>query len=1080
MFDINHEGDGMGQNLFEVKGVEDLPTPLAEAAVRLRRNCEEDQILAMLFNMRDVVECSLRLLAASGLAELFASAGNDVENLRNISAPHLSRILGKTPSLGDWVSTVRELAQSDKLPLLNGALRNIVNRNAWNLLFEGGNNFVTFRNETIGHGAYMSEAAIAEKVRPHLDPLNRFVEDARNALWSHAEIFAAGTTWKGSSPNQESVSRTNELWRPAYLKIDQATLSLDPLVRVHADQEQGRWDLLLFNYMKCKGKPESALASFLDYICGRPQIEKPFYPVAERYFRFDSIQYRKDSVPIERGERETFVTENNIPIPYLAKELATLANKAFSRDHAGAYLRLIGPAGAGKSYFLRKLKDFAPSTEDPQYIRESLLHAHCIRFYHSIAAHGDSPELFWHNLTQQAKRHMLCVTDGESKRSITDEQVVADCRDLGSWVRELFRLNQPRFSRNYLFIAIDGLDEIPEKTDRDRRLTSWLTVLPPRACVLLVSREQLRRSVQRDILHLEQREHKGKRGVDVIELNPTSSDNLEIQRWYLQQKFEVLTEKQVNDILCASGGVFLYTRYFAHVLEGKIVEAGVPLPSKEELFNFLLDDLRKRAGEEVYNSLHRRLLAALLAAREPQTASSLAEYWRLPMDRLESALKDLEFLLAIGRNDVEENVYSICHLLLKDALMTSPAMKDAIRVAHLDYVLPVCERQWLGDDAAIDPDCAYALLHVPYHLREAGRSEKADAWLADSAYRAALVKAARAFVKCTRFAKAEEFWRAALSLPVQSGDSVAEDLALDTTIEYAEHLNLLSRGKEAARHANKAAGVAAQRGDRIREGLALSAAGFAEGLQDHYRKAHSYLSSAKTALMNSPDVHHRSVVLVDLRIAEILYYQNKIQASLDICDALLAAGGFEEDPDLPVRIEHLRIRLYTELKEWALARTSCGAALEQARQLGLEECVTDICNFGSTAYLELGLVDEAKEMAKEALNNYMRYNDSLGCSEACWGIGDIYFKNNQMDQALHWYKEELRYSDDVAVVPSVYPYLHLAEVYIRTGQLEDAREMFSKAKNIADQSEYKDDCKELNETAKKLDAALQKGLQSES
>lgn len=367
-----------------------VPTPMALTLQRLRDAALRDHCLEVLWFLRDAVECALRLHVAVGVADLLAHTPRDVVSLRAFVEKYFSPLMGKPPSLGDWVNVMRSILHApiddSMCPALRRVRRSAMGRSSpWHRLFEGSSNFVSFRNRTLGHGAYTPEREFVDDLLMFQQPFVDFASAAASDLWSDAVICAPGVVWRGPTV-EDAGDRSQTGWFSVQLQIDgQHALPLDPLVRAHRRAPNANADLVVYDRLRSTGWSSTRLkASFVDYLMGRHREDSAFAQLIVEFASFISFAEPGTIATDVRVQPDEATAELQRfqPVLYLEKQLATWAQHALSGQR-GSYAMLIGDAGTGKTWFARSIQLWRQSGLG--YTRNSILHSRrCLKIYYLL------------------------------------------------------------------------------------------------------------------------------------------------------------------------------------------------------------------------------------------------------------------------------------------------------------------------------------------------------------------------------------------------------------------------------------------------------------------------------------------------------------------------------------------------------------------------------------------------------------------------------------------------------------------------------------------------------------------------
>lgn len=692
-----------------------LPRVWSTCLERLNQEINEESWLSALWFLRDSIECGVRLLVCIGLAERLKTSKNSSDKTAALHA--LQQLLGGLPTLGTWVQILRLLAESNNAdPVTSGlsALSSASKYNrCWNDLFEGGDNFVAYRNRTLGHGAFTRFEDIQPQVLRFRNSVFGFAENSCELIWQHGRIGSPALDWWENDPAllNTDLSFPKVGWHDAHFISERGNLVLNPLARIYINSESAPPELLLFNYLKITFKnPERAKATFLDYRSGLHRSETTYFPIIKQYWSDIANSNYRLNPAARKSEQIKFVDDSNrftnrrVPVRYIEKQLVKIAQECLSQ---GRYVLITGEAGTGKSWLMRSLTQLASDPEAPDWQVGSYLHSErCLKLRFSLVEHGLNN--LWDELRQQAKAAGFDVGNDNEPNELFE---------LGAWVSNLQKLNFDLVN-GFVLIGIDGLDECADSPEAYSQLRAWLSCLPGRCMVLLLSRPEVKKGIRIILDYLMDRE---KDNLNIIQIDSTSADNIALQKFYLQSKLKV-SDTVISDILKQSGGVFLYTFHLANALQKGLFESAAMLPSKETFYFKYLQFFRRQIGTTNFNRTHLRFLLVLACSKMSLSLETLHEDWSLPPpETLETVVHDLGEFLQTYRTEGDFIRFSIAHETFRAFITNS--YKDAIYDLEEVYAASILARVeaeggWEILDYERDEGALYAILYLPYHSRK--------------------------------------------------------------------------------------------------------------------------------------------------------------------------------------------------------------------------------------------------------------------------------------------------------------------------------------------------------------------------
>lgn len=619
--------------------------------------------------------------------------------------------------------------------------------------------------------------------------------------------------------------------------------------------------------------------------------------------------------------------------------------------------------------------------------------------------------------------------------------------------------NEQRFKEGALFIIIDGLDELPDELRAEGRLTAWLTGLPARCAVLLVSRPQLRQSVEADIVSLSVREG----GLCTFRIDPASAENREVHRRYLQDFEFPLNEAQIEQAMSLGEGLFLLVHHFAVALALGVF--GDARPERDLLYRELISDLHRRTGDYAFRLSHERLVAALLAShdRQPLSTTALLSHWRVPRDRLEATTRDLRFLVRTLRDLSGETSSRLMHETLYDALMKENRWQEAVGRAHAEYAEDVYHEVygvekgsgWAEVECIDDPAWTYAILHLPFHLRAARQSARAAEVEMDPVRRKVLRDTAAAFRRRADFQPAARLLAAAITScevarrRAPGSRRLIREEYVDLLTDYSDVAESLGQYENAYDASKKAARIARGLGDPAKEARCTMQAAEAAYLASRHHEAERLYARAY-AQMVAARATEPDIAACRLGQAEVMFILDRTQEALQVCAELSLLPSVSNDAEFQAKVDHLRGRLLMETEQFNEALACYTRALRTARELGRRDLEADLLSFSSDTYLALGRIQEAQEAAELAYAAYSRFPDPMGCSEAAWSLGDIHAAIGRDQEAEKWYDVSILHAEQSrSEAVLLEPLVRLGKFLVQTGRADEARPHLERALAIA-------------------------------
>jgi hypothetical protein len=907
----------------------DWPGPIAHEYDRLRRLLQADQLVASVWQLKDVAEVLIRFPACV-MARDVLEHGSDrpfQDEIRRV-------LLGPAMSMGTWQGLAQELAAHIVTHDGDGFFAPQVASLFWmkdrsskgkstalNLRF---GELANWRNVSFGHGAFRADLTEFEgELRKYLEPLHRELGDHRDAWRGLVLQRADGTPLTGAAsivphaPDAEPAH--TETSEPLALVRDSGgELVLAPYVQLRRCTVCDCRDVFLFDWRKTDDKkPGRDKYRFIDYRAGHgypslwsqeklldaetgklggvPEAE----PVGDAAVDAD---YTSNDVNAMLAERATAARYRRPE--YLRRRLETFLGE---QDSGTWWLR--APGHTGKSTFVSGL--------DPRHIGDlgearfgddlaDLADLAVVAFY-IRREYQTSPAQLVDGLTEQLKA-VLNVAAGA--RALP--QLDLDAADPGqAMVDWLEAMRAASGGRHRLLVCIDGLDELAPGAER-----SIVDFIPapaslPEGLFFVVTSRPLGEMPASLAVRLPAQ----LRGAAVLEVGLDDPDYRALLRAYFDDRLSKRREREALDkakpphdfdrlfdqLLAKSDGRFLYLSYLADRLadETLSLDGLDELPSAEGLFTKLLDDIEGLHAGSPLEDLFRRILLHLAAAEaafeedRQQQPAVVQEIWHgLPLELLARRVEGnsdgavslkLAYALytlkpALGSWKGGEGRHASFQLGLKGlAEVIGARWPDELRSLHARQAQGLIERlaaQGDGtDDTAIelDADDSWTLAHVVAHLQlgDIGETIGEEAReLLDSQLRARGIHAIREL----HFRRAVCWTTRRICLQEASGlwtgkpDAAQPNRANNLALLYSERGLLLDQTSDQGR-ATDDHGMAIAIREQLREQLGDEwSPAFAEALSTSY--SYRGLASAKAGnLTRALDDYGRRIdVLERLRV----------------------------------------------------------------------------------------------------------------------------------------------------------------------------------------------------------------------
>jgi hypothetical protein len=592
-----------------------LPRPLADSYQRLRDETAKGAPVAVAWALRDAWECALRFVACLGLADLMRADPRSETLIRALST--LSKRNGL--SLEDWVGLLGAGCDAAAVPVTQRLLPGLTTLPA------------------------SGDIPLARRWAP-LDRLFGSGGFARDQHWGEAETAALmrcstafTPRWRRSSmagfsvrgpegPRAWGAVRRRRLTRAdgrprAYVAMGKA----ENVVLARADGASLAFGSL-FWAQSC-----AVCAARQIFFCDKDDRAK----AAPTHGRLREIRLPRsqrwergafDKEAIGEGERLLF---RGFAAEYLRPDWIMDRVWQATGEIRTGYIHLEGPAGTGKSYIARAIKqEPASAAASPAALSHS-------------AGRTDRLRNFIMLLAEEAREQFrVRVQEIQSK-----DQTAAGLR---AQFREFLATLMQANGAARLILILDGLDELPSHDDGQFSLADFLiqaSDLPPGCLILLTGRASLRQGIARRIGAL--RTASGEGGYRSLSLEPAAPENRALLTRYAMARLpaHLRREALAGRVVEQSGGAF---RYLAHLVQTLGAATLVPaplgqideLPSADRFYAAYLDALRKRVGDTLYEGVYRPLLLFLCAAQAPITIDQI-KGWGLRGDSLRGVFLEL-------------------------------------------------------------------------------------------------------------------------------------------------------------------------------------------------------------------------------------------------------------------------------------------------------------------------------------------------------------------------------------------------------------------------------------------------------
>ena len=706
--------------------VDILPRPLAYTYRRLIEEVESGQSVPSIWALRDAWECAIRFTACLGLADLVQAEASG-ERFDTT----LSRLFKKNGlSFGDWafimrtgcdrsVKTVRprllpglpRIYKTDKGLLTEvGLALDRAPAKATHELDPRHVNVITWRNRVFGHGVYHGDQDWYDlQTVSWIPPLHFFYDMLTASLdgWALRDGGASGSTLMGVGQGtvagrhrHVAIGATQDV----VLAGPGVSLGFGPLLSAQTCNSCG--ERLIFLYDKSTRKkpgPDFLQTDLLDYLQGHQGELYGWLPAIAWEGRLpkDHIWERGafDQEDAEEKVKAIFRNSTDYCRPDWIMDRLWLEIEGLNRG----YVHLVAPAGTGKSYLARAIKE-----EDG--VKRGI------------------PVLLYHILTGSRSdyRTFISMLADEAKGRLNNRTQEINAKGHGAaGLRQQFveflacLMKENHLSR--LVVVLDGLDELPPRCAGDFAITDFLVPaddLPEGCVVVLTGSANLRPGIAERLLELRTASDASYRE---IVLDVDDAENRRMLTGYVLKRLPEGMQRAENaeDLADRCGGVFLYAFHMVQALNSGAFASMSDLPPADDYYRSYLNRLRERVGKLLYEDVFLPVLLNLAAAQVPVTLDQLKS-WGQREDRLQVAL----FVLA---DFIEEIRTPAWHERVGD-----DDLRPRFRIAHREFV-SLIEKD---TELALKLRATHADICSIIHNRHDGRWESLDTGSEEDIYAA--------------------------------------------------------------------------------------------------------------------------------------------------------------------------------------------------------------------------------------------------------------------------------------------------------------------------------------------------------
>ena len=477
------------------------PGPIAHEYQHLRQLLDQGQIVAAIFQLKDLAEVLVKFPALVMARDLIAHGDPDAARAARRG------LFGGALSMGYWVNyIVREqlapqvlrLADRLLLPELGAAFvaANPAGKRASTPWLETLKDLVNWRNETLGHGAFhLDPQDYLPDLERQLGRINRHLADqVAQGLWAGVLLRGeAGTPpltgWQAIRHWHDGEAGDHrEVEAPLVLERAGRTLRLTPLVALRRCAVCAKQDVFLYD--SCSGRDLMDGFILLDYLTGH-RLSVPMHRAGELAAETRDLD-RREWTPAgpgllddDYGERainellETKLLEARYLRPDYLRE--PLQRFVAARDRGVFWLT--APSHTGKSVFAHGLACPAEVGDPPLWPDTAVVVFHIRREFKTW------PEQLRYFVLETVLHQTFGREPGRLRLPELDVKAADPAAAFARLLHEALRLKPARIAR--LALILDGLDELPPNPPQEAGIADFIPrpeALPDGCFLLLTSR----------------------------------------------------------------------------------------------------------------------------------------------------------------------------------------------------------------------------------------------------------------------------------------------------------------------------------------------------------------------------------------------------------------------------------------------------------------------------------------------------------------------------------------------------------------------------------------------------------------
>lgn len=477
------------------------PGPIAHEYQRLRQLLDQGQIVAAIFQLKDLAEVLVKFPALVMARDLIAHGDPDAARAARRA------LFGGALSMGYWVNViVREqlapqvlrLADRLLLPELGAAFvaANPAGKRTSTPWLETLKDLVNWRNETLGHGAFhLDPQDYLPDLERQLGRINRHLAgQVERGLWAGVLLRGeAGTPpltgWRAIRHWHDGEAGDHrEVEAPLVLERAGRTLRLTPLVALRRCAVCAKQDVFLYD--SCSGRDLMDGFILLDYLTGH-RLSVPMHRAGELAAETRDLD-RREWTPAgpgllddDYGERainellETKLLEARYLRPDYLRE--PLRRFVAARDRGVFWLT--APSHTGKSVFAHGLACPAEVGDPPLWPDTAVVVFHIRREFKTW------PEQLRYFILETVLHQTFGREPGRLRLPELDVRAADPAAAFAGLLHEALHLKPDRIAR--LVLGLDGLDELPPNPESQAGIADFIPrpdALPEGCFLLLTSR----------------------------------------------------------------------------------------------------------------------------------------------------------------------------------------------------------------------------------------------------------------------------------------------------------------------------------------------------------------------------------------------------------------------------------------------------------------------------------------------------------------------------------------------------------------------------------------------------------------